>query len=163
MKKQIAVVFALLVAAALFAVPTFAQSSSASKTVTVDLTEDWINSSFRVTNPPNRHITDVHVDLQPGQASISFTYTERGKNPLSMVAVFTPSIQNGYVVWTLTSLTADGKAATSDQIAKINGFLGSTWRSKAREWIRSHNPRRCPATSVTVTDTDLIVVHTCTR
>ena len=55
----------------LFALSVAVSAEPAQATVT--LTETQINSSFRVTNPVYRRVTNLHVDLHPGQAVVSAT------------------------------------------------------------------------------------------
>jgi len=45
---------------------------------TKTVTEDQINNSYCATNPWRRSVTNVSVDLQPGQAVIYSTHTYRG-------------------------------------------------------------------------------------
>src|SRR4051812_14179490 len=66
--------------------------------VTKTLTETQINSSFRVTNPANRNLTNVNVNLQSGQVTLSATYTWRSPSGVrtdNIIAVLIANIVNG--------------------------------------------------------------------
>jgi hypothetical protein len=96
---------------------------------TVSLTETQINDSYRVTNPRNRKITEVHVDLQPGQAVITATFTAPNTKPIPVSVTLVPSLSNGRVYWTVSAATANGQAASSDLLAQINASISSSWRN----------------------------------
>lgn len=163
MKTKVLAVLTLLTLVVTFAVPTFAQEPSKTKTITITVSEDAINSSYHVTNPRNRKITDAKVDLQTGQASVSFTFTERGKDPLKMVAVLLPVIKTNNVTWTLSTLTVNGTAATQDQINLINTTVGNSLRYEVRSLLKAKAHSKCPATAVTVSDTQISVTYTCSK
>lgn len=145
-----AVLLALL---ALAVVPTFAQSSR-----TVTMTEADVNALYRVTNPVRRSLSNVYVDLQPGQVQITATMAFRRAGAMNVVAVLTPSVSNGRVNWTLISASVNGVAATSDQIAQVNSAISSSWRS----WFRSQLGTG-RVTSITITDSDASIVLTTGR
>lgn len=136
----------------------FAQVAQTSASATVTLTEAQINSSFRVTNPRARRLSNVSVDLQPGQAVVSATYTTRvgnrgaGTQNWAVVATFTPVVQNGRITWTTGNVTVNGTAATADQVAQINQVMSDAWRSLIRTQGRSGY-----VTAVSITDAEFIV------
>jgi hypothetical protein len=115
----------------------------------VTITEQQINSSFRVTNPVSRRVTDVRVDLQPGQAVISATITLRrpagqATTSFQTVSTWTPVITNSRLSWTLTSATVNGSAASTDLINQINAAIGTPWRS----YWRTRHPGRLTAITI---------------
>ncbi len=163
MKKRslmLVTVFSLI--ATIFAVmPAHAQTAAEQRAVPnpIIITEDDINNSFRVTNPPNRRVTDLSIDLQPGVAVHSYTYTIRAPRggattSFAIVATLTPSVTNGRIYWTLTGATVDGQPASQDMINQINAVLTSSWRN----FIRT-NARPGRVTSVTITDTEVQIAY----
>jgi hypothetical protein len=151
MKKFLLLLTTLI---ALFAVSiplTSAQECPTTGTpVTKTYTEAQINSSFRVTNPASRNVSNVYVDLQPGQVTISESYTWRSNTGVrtdNIVAVFTPSIVNGRVYWGVVSITANGQPASTDLITQINASLATAWR----RWFGENGPAG-HVTDLTITD-----------
>jgi hypothetical protein len=149
MKRWIFLVVALLAAL----VPMAAVGAQGNS---YTLTEDEINSSYRVTNPARRSVSNLSVDLQPGQASIAATITRRaprgaGTTSYNTVAIYTPEVREGRIYWTLQTATVDGQPATQELIDQINAALGSSWRN----YIRGQRPGR--VASVTITE-DAITV-----
>jgi hypothetical protein len=135
----------LLVVLAAMAIPAFAQSSTRTKTVT----EEQINSAYRVGNPYRSRVSNISVDLQAGQVVISSTHTFRN-NTYDTVAVITPSISNGRVTWTVVSATANGEEASAELLAQINASITSAWRNYIRNQVGQGR-----VTDVTITDTDI--------
>lgn len=119
-------------------------------------TEDQINDSYRVTNPPRRSVTDVFVDLQPGQVVISGTITTRGQNTSSVAvtATLTPSISNGRLNWTLASATANGQTASQDLVNQINSIFNSSWR----RYIKNQAPTGA-VTAIEITDSEMTITR----
>ncbi|MFN8375532.1 MAG: hypothetical protein U0694_21985 [Anaerolineae bacterium] len=125
--RKLLLLVSLVAVFAVFALPAFAQN----RTVTV--TEDQINSSYRVTNSARRSVSNLHVDLQSGQAVITATVTVRGGNSWNTVTTLTPSVSSsGRVTWTVASVTVDGQAASQDVVNQINNSIASSWRSFIR-------------------------------
>ena len=86
----IALIVLILVA---MAFPTLAADKT--KTVTVTLTETQINNSYRVTNPRARSITNVNVDLQPGQVVITGSPEQFSMGNRS----FTPTADGSFILY----------------------------------------------------------------
>ena len=125
--------------------------------VTATITETQINSSFRVTNPANRNLTNVNVNLQPGQITLSATYTWRsatGVRADAIVAVVTPAIVNGRVEWNVLSISANGLPASTALIAQINAALATSWR----RWFSENGPMG-HVTDVTITEDDITYTY----
>ncbi len=139
----------LVVIMGALAVPAFAQDNSRT------LTEEQINSAYRVTNPTRRSVTNVHVDLQPGQVVISATLTYRRGNPIEAVAVLVPNVSNGRLYWTVTSATGNGQPASAELLAQINTSIMTSWRN----YIRQQAPTG-RVTGIEISDTDLTVTFT---
>ena len=140
--RKLSLIALLVVILGAMAFPTLA----AEKIVTITLTERDINSSFRVTNPRHRTITNVKVDLQPGQVYITATFTAPKTSPIPVSATLVPSVSNGRVYWTVSAATANGKPASADLLAQINASISTSWRN----YWKGKNPGH--VTSLTVTD-----------
>ena len=125
MQRKLIFAFGLIAVLAIAVVPAFAQTNSRTFTVT----EDQINQSYRVTNPYYRAITDVHVDLQPGQAVINATYTSRYHDPIPVTTTLVPYIENGRLFWEATSATTNGEPVSDALLAQINASMESSWRN----------------------------------
>ena len=123
--RKLSLVAVLMVVLAAMVFPTLA----AEKTVTVTLTESDINSSYRVTNPRNRTISGVNIDLQAGQAVITATFTAPKTSAIAISVTLVPSVSNGRVTWTVRSATANGQAASGDLLTQINASISSSWRN----------------------------------
>lgn len=133
----------VLCALALAAAPAFAQTNAAR---TLTFTEQDINAAFRVTNPPRRTVTNVHVDLQPGQVLISATLTYRGRAPMQVTATYVPSITSGRVYWSVSAATVNGKPASQELLQQINLSISASWRSYFRHQLP---PGRVTAIDIT--------------
>lgn len=151
--KSIFRVVMVVAAVVVLALP-FAVVGAQGTTQSHSWTEDQINDAYRVTNPWRRSVTDVTVDLQPGQVVISSTQTYR-RATYQVEAVYQPSISNGRIYWTLASASANGEPASQDLIGQINASISSSWRNYVRQQA---GPGRVQ--SITITDTDLTVTYT---
>ncbi|MBE0688868.1 MAG: hypothetical protein IH587_01945, partial [Anaerolineae bacterium] len=116
--KSVSRVVMILAAIVVLALP-FATASAQAATRSHTWTEDQINNSYRVTNPWRRSVTDVSVDLRPGQVVISSTQVYR-RATYQVEAVYEPRVSNGRIYWTLTSASANGEPASQDLINQIN-------------------------------------------
>lgn len=152
-------VFVLLITltALLVALPLVsAQESTPETTLSVTFTEEQVNSTFWVTNPANRNLTDVNVDLQAendGQATISAVYswrTRAGVRSADVAVVLAPRITNNRVVWDVISITANGEPASREIVTQVNAHLSATWR----RWITSNAPAGV-LTGIAITDDDI--------
>jgi hypothetical protein len=123
MKRKLITTIVLIAVLGMAVVPAIAQEASR----TFTKTEAQINASYRVTNPRWRSITDVYVDLQPGQVVIRATYTTRGVGPLAVEATLVPSIYNGRVYWEATSASANGQSVSEAVLEQINTSLYYSW------------------------------------
>jgi len=147
---KLTLILVLLTTLAISALPAFAQESR-----TFTLTEEEINNSYAVTNPFRRSLSDVQVDLQPGQVVISATLQLRRQLAKNVVGTFVPNVTNGRIYWTMTAATVDGEPASSDLVTQINNALSSSW---VNYWRRNAQPGRF--TAIDITDTDLTVTYT---
>lgn len=91
----------------------------------VTYTESELNEAYRVTNPRRATISDTYVDLQPGQVSISATYTPRRGDAIETVTVLVPEITDGTLTWVVVSVTADGQ--TLDDPSAVNDLIANSW------------------------------------
>jgi len=148
---KLLIAFALSVPLSMVAAPAFAQGN----THTVTITEEQINDSYRVTNPARRSVAEVSVDLQEGQAVHTATFTWRNYGPVEVVTTATPSIRNGRVYWTVTSVTADGETVSDELLRQINSSIETSWRNYVR--------RQLPAgriTDIQISETQITVTFT---
>ena len=145
--RKLSLIALLVLIVGAMAFPTLAADKT--KTVTVTLSETDINSSYRVTNPARRSVTNVNVDLQPGQVVISATFTAPKTSPIDVSATLTPTLSNGRVTWSVLSATANGQPASADLLAQINASISSSWRN----YWKSKHPGY--VTSLTVTDDNI--------
>jgi len=154
MRKVIALVLFIGIVAALV-LPVLGVSAQTATARTVTVTEAQINASYRVTNPFRRAVSNVSVDLQPGVAVISSTHTYRSRGQDQVYAcssIWSPSVTNGIITWTLNSATCNGQPASQNLISQINASIGSSWRNY---WRMQRGGR---AQSVTITDSEINIV-----
>ena len=162
MNKKTLVLVVAVIALLIVALPMVsAQAATPSAVGTLTITETQINNSFRVTNPINRHITNVHVDLQSangGQVEITGTYTWRtghGTQSANIAVVLVPVVSNGRLYWNVTSITDNGQPASADLVAEVNAHLAAAWRN----YIKGKLPTG-RIVSVTITDTEITFTYT---
>lgn len=152
MKSVHKISLALLVVAILsvLVAPTFAQSQT-QRTVTITVTEEEINTSFRITNPARVTISNKSVDLQAGQVVVTATYTPRRSTASYTVqTTLVPTLSNGRVTWTATSIVVNGSNVTDQQLTNANNAVASAWRRLSQGQVGSGN-----ITALTITDTDI--------
>jgi hypothetical protein len=145
MKRNFTLIVAVVAMLVVAVVPTFAQN-----TRTITLTEQQINSRYRMTNPPRQQVTNKNVNLQPNQVVLSATWTARGSTPLNVSATVVPTITNGRVIWSVTTATVNGVAATAEQLTLINTHIANTWRN-----LISNQLPNGRITAVTITENDI--------
>ncbi|MBL8133124.1 MAG: hypothetical protein JNL42_14785 [Anaerolineae bacterium] len=141
MKKSMFTLVAV-VALLVMAFPFMTASAQESQTSrSLSFTEAQVNATFWVTNPRNRHISNVYVNLQPNQVTITATYTQRisrtgatEQHQLSVTMV--PALVNGRVQWNVAAASADGQPASAELLAQINAHLAASWR----RWVSSTRP-----------------------
>lgn len=126
---------------------------------TLTVTESQINGAYRVSNPARRTVSEVFVDLQDGQATITGTVTLRGKQPASVHVVVVPKLVTSgsrtLIDWTVTSFTVNGKAGSGEYIEARNAFT-----SALRRAISSQLGRRYSVQSVVIADDTITVTYT---
>lgn len=152
MSKRIFILVAILVIAAL---PLAVSAQEATRTFTI--TEEQISQSFRVTNPARVRVSNMVVDLQPEQVSVSYTYTVRAPRgsqttSYSVNTVYVPNVTNGRLYWSVTSVTVNGQAASDDLVRQINASIESAWRNYIRRQLGTGR-----VASVTITDTEMTI------
>ena len=145
----VALLGAALPAAQASAAPVPASWQKTTKTITI--TQDQINSSYRVTNPRNRAITNVSVTVGQGQVSIAATVTKRGQDPVATVSVWEPVIRYGLIDWKFVSATANGQPVTPDLKQILIRIHQVELRNLVRGIIRHNSPTRIVVTAVAVT------------
>jgi hypothetical protein len=145
----VALLGAALPAAQASAAPIPDQWQKTTKTITI--TQDQINSSYRVTNPVNRAITDVSVTIGQGQVSVAATVTKRGEPPVATVSIWQPVIRYGLIDWKFVSATANGQPVTPDLKQILIRIHQVALRNLVRAIIRHNAPVRVFVTDVTLT------------
>lgn len=153
--KRLTVLVVTLLACLMATLPVVQAQTSASVTVT----EAEINEVFWVTNPTNRHLSSVYVDLQAeneGQVTISAVYswrTRAGVRSADVAVVLSPRISSGRLYWDVDAITANGEPASDEIVRQVNSYLSATWR----RWIASNAPAGV-LTGISITD-DAITYH----
>lgn len=144
-KTALALLLVLMLAAV--ALPVLAASQ------TTTITESQINSNWRMTNPWGQRVTSKSADLQPGQLVITVASTDRRGEARSTVSTLVPSISNGRLNWTVSSLTVNGEeVAASTRDAINNAIVNSLGR-----YFKGQTPGR--VTAVEITDTELLITY----
>jgi len=120
-------------------------------TKTISITQDQINSSYHVTNPRDRQITDVSATVEQGQVSVAATITKRGEAPVATVSIWEPVIRYGLIDWKFVSATANGQPVTPDLKQILIRIHQVELRNLIRAIIRHDSPTRIVVTDVAVT------------
>jgi len=132
--------------------PTTVHAESLAVTAqTVTITEDQINSSYWVTNPVRRSVTNKHVTLGDGTVTISATITHHDGKTFDVVSVWKPYISRGVLVFGFQSVTVNGQTATPSDRLQI--ILAHRWivRDAIRDYVRHQVGGPFQYTSLTVT------------
>ena len=95
--------------------------------VTVTFTEAQVNESFLVGSDCCDAVTDVIVDLQPGQAVVSATFNLLRGDAVAVLATLVPAVIEGQVEWQATSILIDGAPAAEGMLTRINTVLIQAW------------------------------------
>lgn len=114
------------------------------------ITEEYINSTYQITSPSAYSITNGYADCQPGQVVISADLNLASGTVLTQVTTFVPSVEDGVVVWTITSATLNGEPLDQAIIDNFNEVTHSWWAG-----IVARQGRDFTVTDVTVTDTEI--------
>ncbi len=152
MKKSAALIVALFTLLTVAVVPAFAQTSRS-----LTFTEAQVNSAYAVSNPRNRNLSNVFVDLQANQVVISATYTvrtSRTSQAYPVTATIIPSLSNGRVVWNVANVTVASQSASAALISQINASIDSSWR----RYVNSNAPTG-RVTGITLTDADVTYTY----
>lgn len=119
--------------------------------VTLRLTEEAINDSFRVSERFRDRFDVNGVDLQPGQVVLSAEVTLRDSSfTLTMVVV--PIVVEGRIEWQVTSITSDNAQASDALLQQVTRAFESAWRN----YVRMQTGARV-VLDITITDTDLTI------
>jgi hypothetical protein len=90
------------------------------------ITEEYINNSLQVRSPIDYRISNVVVDLQPDQVVITAYLNLPSGKVLTEQATFAATIDDGSIVWTVTSTTLDGTPLDTAIIDRFND-LPTNW------------------------------------
>ncbi|MCB9436842.1 MAG: hypothetical protein H6673_07575 [Anaerolineales bacterium] len=121
---------------------------------TLTITENQINSSYRITNNPRRSISDLRVDLQPSQAVIYATLTVPNQDPYSTQTTLVPQITDGRVFWSATAVLVNGQPASDEVLAQINAIIVASWRYYIKEQAGTGY-----VTRLVITETDMTYTY----
>lgn len=136
---------------AIFVPSAFAQTEAAPSR-TVELTEQQINDADLFDDRPRLNLSDVFVDLQPGQVTISGTISgERFGEDAEIIVILVPEVfESGGLMWQFISVTVDGAQATEEQIQAVNAIITNSWRNYIRSTYEAGR-----ITDITITDDTL--------
>lgn len=152
MMRKLWLMLIVILTVGAMAVPALGASAEASEAYggVITVTETQVNSTYRVTSPLRRQVSNLVVDLQPGQAVITLTWTTRGRDSsaIPVSTTWTPVISNGRLSWTLASATSNGAPISNELRAQINAALSTSWRN----YWRSQHPGRLTAVEVTASE-----------
>lgn len=119
----------LVTAIMLMGLPLAVSAQAEAEEQTKVITEAEVNESFRATNPIRRGVTNTSVDIQEGQAVISYTLTRRAGSA-DVTATYTATAVDGDIVWTLIDLDINGAGANESAVERINQSLAAAlWRT----------------------------------
>jgi hypothetical protein len=155
--KSLALTTTAVALLAAIAVPGYSASAAPEPTIwqkttkTITITQDQINSSYRVTNPLDRAISNVSVTVQQGQISIAATFTKRGQPPINTVSIWQPVIRYGLLDWKFVSATGNGQPITPDLLAIVVRIHHVALFNAVRGLLRSLAPVRITITNVSLT------------
>lgn len=121
---------------------------------TLVIEEQYLNSAYRVTDPPTYRITDETVDCQPGQVVVSANLNLNNGTILQQVTTFVPSIENGVVIWLVSAVTLDGEPLDPAIIDRFNEAILGWWNGVLWGQLGDYQ-----ATNVTVTDTQVEITY----
>jgi hypothetical protein len=151
--RKLLTALTLITILAIAVVPALAQTAH-TKTVT----ETEINDSFRVNNPIRIRVSDLSVDLQPGQVVVTATVNRRNADPNVVVTTYVPNISNGRIYWSVTAKLVNGEPVSQELLDQINASMSSSWRNYIK--------RNLPAGRVTafeITEDAVTVTYTTPR
>jgi carbon monoxide dehydrogenase subunit G len=149
MLRKVLMFVGILSVVMLGVMPSFAQTS------TLTLTEEFINQSYRVTNPSRTTVTNVSVDLKPNQVVISATFTARRSNVSNnTVTTLSPNLENGVVNWDVISFTVNGTVANQEWVNTLNNAIVGAWQLYFRQRTEQD------LLSITISETQIDYTYT---
>ncbi len=97
-------------------------------TLSMTITQDYVNGLPHVANPPDPRLENMSVDFQPGQMAITATRLEADGTPVPLSVTVVPTNYNGSAAWSITAMTVGGTAQDATQIGQMNDDLAASWR-----------------------------------
>lgn len=119
--------------------------------VTLRLTEEAINDSFRVSERFRDRFDVSSVDLQPGQVVLNADVTLRNSS-FTLTIVVAPIVVEGHIEWQVTSITSDNAEASDALLQQVTRAFESAWRN----YVRMQTGARV-VLDITITDTDMTI------
>ncbi len=150
--RKLFLLLVVVAALALAIVPALA-----AETRVKTLTEDEINNSYRVTNPARRSVSNVSVDLQPGQVVVYSTHTYPRGRVYQVMSTFTASVSNGRIVWQAVTASVDGQTVPQEVLNQINAWIDASWRN----YFKSKHSGR--VVSVEISEDAITITYTVGR
>ena len=127
---------------------------NAQETNDFTITETEINAAYRVTNPRRATLSNVFVDLQPGQIQITVDHTSR-RQETTLITTMHPYIEENRVYWTVDSVvTSDGQQASEELMAQVNTAVATSWGNYVRGRAEG------AVSGIVITDTDMTLTTT---
>jgi hypothetical protein len=96
--------------------------------VSLTFTEAYYNALPGVQNPPGGQLSDVYVNFQPGQVTISGTYTPRNGPTAPLIMTAVPTLFNGLVTWTVTAMQVNNAPLDAQALGQMNDDIAGSWR-----------------------------------
>jgi len=149
--KRFVTVFVLMAALAAIVPAALAQEVQ-----TETITEEAINESYRITNPYRDQLSGLYVDLQPGQAVLTGTYTStQSGESWAFSITYVPGVVAGDVQWMVTEALVNGAPANQEQLDALNEAISNSWVA----WWRGRTDR-WNVQSVSISDTEVTYTYT---
>jgi hypothetical protein len=96
--------------------------------LSMTVTQDYVNGLPHVANPPDPRLENMSVDFQPGQLVITATRLEADGTPVPLSVTAAPTTYNGVAAWSITAMTIGGTVQDASQIGQMNDDIAASWR-----------------------------------
>jgi hypothetical protein len=96
--------------------------------VSMTMSEDYINTRPRILSPSDGRLSDVHVDFQQGQITVTATRQQADGSSLPISMTAAPIVYNGLATWSITAMVTGDTAYDTSQIGQLNDDIVRSWR-----------------------------------
>lgn len=156
MKYTIRLMIAFVVIAAIVvaAVPTFAQDEQTFTISEADIAgSDLFGGRFAEQRGAQRFLSDLAIDLQPGQVVLSGTLDTifTGETAVSLTIV--PVLEDQRLYWDVVAGTSDGEAIAEEDLAQLNERMDNSRITQFRRELGTGH-----ILDVIITDEDITFV-----